>query len=325
MSIVSNNIKYLRRLNGLTQEQFSRRIGIKRSLLGAYEEARANPNLDNLKMIAQVFGTTVDSLIKTDIRKIKETPGLNLSNQPQSIAAITNKTLQTPPSLPINNFTSTISNNENVEFERETNHNFIDKFYQSEPATSSPQKPVIQNVVVPTFNSETTLKEPEIPVKSQSSQGNIRYVRQNQIGEYINKSRQGEFLNTLPIIQLPNFSGGNYRAFEAGSDFAFQGAMLIGKDKNNYDEIVDGKNYILVTAPHGIIYRRIYNQSKIKGTFLLSSDQSNIPSFELQTKDVLEVWEIKAFVSFQLPEPQISVDKVKRLIEDLQEELSKLS
>jgi hypothetical protein len=294
-------------------------------LLGAYEEARANPNLDNLKMIAQVFGTTVDSLIKTDIRKIKETPGLNLSNQPQSIAAITNKTLQTPPSLPINNFTSTISNNENVEFERETNHNFIDKFYQSEPAISSPQKPVIQNVVVPTFNSETILKEPEIPVKSQSSQGNIRYVRQNQIGEYINKSRQGEFLNTLPIIQLPNFSGGNYRAFEAGSDFAFQGAMLIGKDKNNYDEIVDGKNYILVTAPHGIIYRRIYNQSKIKGTFLLSSDQSNIPSFELQTKDVLEVWEIKAFVSFQLPEPQISVDKVKRLIEDLQEELSKLS
>jgi transcriptional regulator with XRE-family HTH domain len=147
MSIVSNNIKYLRRLNGLTQEQFSRRIGIKRSMLGAYEEARANPNLDNLKMIAQVFGTTVDSLIKTDIRKIKETPGLNLSNQPQSIAAITNKTLQTPPSLPINNFTSTISNNENVEFERETNHNFIDKFYQSEPAISSPQKPVIQNVV----------------------------------------------------------------------------------------------------------------------------------------------------------------------------------
>ena len=51
MSIVSNNIKYLRRLNGLTQEQFARRIGIKRSLLGAYEEARANPNLENLNNI----------------------------------------------------------------------------------------------------------------------------------------------------------------------------------------------------------------------------------------------------------------------------------
>ena len=76
MSIVSNNLKYLRRLNGLTQEQFSRKIGIKRSLLGAYEEARANPNLDNLKKIASVFGISVDNLIKTDIRKIRETPGL---------------------------------------------------------------------------------------------------------------------------------------------------------------------------------------------------------------------------------------------------------
>ena len=85
MSIVSNNIKYLRRLNGLTQEQFARRIGIKRSLLGAYEEARANPNLENLKTIAQVFGTSVDSLIKTDIRKIRETPGISLA---QSITGI---------------------------------------------------------------------------------------------------------------------------------------------------------------------------------------------------------------------------------------------
>eukprot|EP01031_Cornospumella_fuschlensis_P012665 gene12665-15476_t len=85
MSIVSNNIKYLRRLNGLTQEQFSRRIGIKRSLLGAYEEARANPNLENLKTIAQVFGTSVDSLIKTDIRKIRETPGISLGQSTTGI------------------------------------------------------------------------------------------------------------------------------------------------------------------------------------------------------------------------------------------------
>jgi transcriptional regulator with XRE-family HTH domain len=325
MSIVSNNIKYLRRLNGLTQEQFSRRIGIKRSLLGAYEEARANPNLENLKTIAQVFGTTVDALIKTDIRKIKETPGLNLSNQPQSIAAITNKTLQTPSPLPMNNFTSTSSNTETIEFERETNHSFIDKFYQSDPPFETSSKPLMKNVVMPTFVEESPRKEIEIPTKNQMTQGNIRYVRQNQIGEYINKARQNDFLNSLPVIQLPNFANGNFRAFEAGSDFAFQGAMLIGKDKSNFEEIIDGKNYILVTAPHGIIYRRIYNQSKIKGTFLLSSDQSNIPSFELQTKDVLEVWEVKAFVSYQLPEAQISVDKVKRLIEDLQDELGKLS
>jgi transcriptional regulator with XRE-family HTH domain len=100
MSIVSNNIKYLRRLNGLTQEQFARRIGIKRSLLGAYEEARANPNLENLKTIAQVFGTSVDSLIKTDIRKIRETPGISLSQSTTGIIEqiVPQNTFQPKPS-----------------------------------------------------------------------------------------------------------------------------------------------------------------------------------------------------------------------------------
>lgn len=82
MSIVSNNIKYLRRLNGLTQEQFSRKIGIKRSLLGAYEEARANPNLTNLKNMAHAFGVSVDQLIKNDLRRLRETPDLGLPFNP---------------------------------------------------------------------------------------------------------------------------------------------------------------------------------------------------------------------------------------------------
>ncbi|RYF61870.1 MAG: XRE family transcriptional regulator, partial [Cytophagaceae bacterium] len=63
MTLVSNNIKYLRKLNGLTQEQFSQRIGIKRSLLGAYEEARANPNWNTLITIAKLFNTSVDQLL----------------------------------------------------------------------------------------------------------------------------------------------------------------------------------------------------------------------------------------------------------------------
>ena len=78
MTLVSNNIKYLRKLNGLTQEQFSQRIGIKRSLLGAYEEARANPNWNTLITIAKLFNTSVDQLLKQDLRKIRETPDLSL-------------------------------------------------------------------------------------------------------------------------------------------------------------------------------------------------------------------------------------------------------
>ncbi|KAB7730270.1 helix-turn-helix domain-containing protein [Rudanella paleaurantiibacter] len=77
MSLVSENIRYLRKLNGLTQEQFARRLGIKRSLVGAYEEARANPNPNNMIAIAKAFNVTVENLQRQDLRKLRETPNLS--------------------------------------------------------------------------------------------------------------------------------------------------------------------------------------------------------------------------------------------------------
>ena len=67
MSIVSNNIKFLRKKEHLTQEQLALKIGIKRSLVGAYEEGRADPRLNNLLKIAELFNVTVDSLISQDL------------------------------------------------------------------------------------------------------------------------------------------------------------------------------------------------------------------------------------------------------------------
>lgn len=67
MSIVSKNLKYLRRLSGLTQEQTAEKVGIKRSLLGAYEEGRADPRLNNLMKFSSIYDVSVDRLISEDL------------------------------------------------------------------------------------------------------------------------------------------------------------------------------------------------------------------------------------------------------------------
>jgi len=72
MSLVSNNIKSLRKLYRYTQEQLAERIGIKRSLLGAYEEGRADPRLNNLLKIGEIFGVLVDDLISQDLSGMTE-------------------------------------------------------------------------------------------------------------------------------------------------------------------------------------------------------------------------------------------------------------
>lgn len=67
MSVASKNLKYLRKLRGLTQEEFANKLSIKRSLLGAYEEERAEPRIEVLEVVADMFKLTLDDLLRKDL------------------------------------------------------------------------------------------------------------------------------------------------------------------------------------------------------------------------------------------------------------------
>jgi transcriptional regulator with XRE-family HTH domain len=67
MKVICLNLKRLRKQKGWTQEEFAQKIGIKRSLLGAYEEGRAEPNLQTLIRISKIFGCSIETLITENI------------------------------------------------------------------------------------------------------------------------------------------------------------------------------------------------------------------------------------------------------------------
>jgi len=67
MSTAGQNLKYLRKLRGWTQEEFANKLRIKRSLIGAYEEERADPRLDVLEIVADMFKLTLDELLLKDL------------------------------------------------------------------------------------------------------------------------------------------------------------------------------------------------------------------------------------------------------------------
>ncbi len=67
MSVAGLNLKYLRKLRGWTQEEFAQKLNIKRSLIGAYEEERADPRLDVLEIIADIFKLSLDELLLKDL------------------------------------------------------------------------------------------------------------------------------------------------------------------------------------------------------------------------------------------------------------------
>ena len=71
MSFAGKNLKYLRKLRGWTQEDFAARIKIKRSLLGAYEEERAEPRLEVLELVSEIFKVSLDELFLKDLGETK--------------------------------------------------------------------------------------------------------------------------------------------------------------------------------------------------------------------------------------------------------------
>ncbi len=71
MSIANKNLKYLRKLRGWTQEEFAQKLRIKRSLLGAYEEERAEPRIEILEVVADMFKLTLDDLLRKDVSDTK--------------------------------------------------------------------------------------------------------------------------------------------------------------------------------------------------------------------------------------------------------------
>ncbi|MDI9358425.1 MAG: helix-turn-helix domain-containing protein [Phycisphaerales bacterium] len=85
-------MRYLRKLRGLTQDEFASKLSIKRSLLGAYEEERADPKIEVLEVVCKLFKLTMDELLLKDLsvqskssyldfrRRIKLANDVNLAN-----------------------------------------------------------------------------------------------------------------------------------------------------------------------------------------------------------------------------------------------------
>ena len=69
---LNENIRFVRKQLNLTQDQFAQKLDIKRSLVGAYEEGRAEPSLELLQKMAAMAGISVDILIGRELSQLKD-------------------------------------------------------------------------------------------------------------------------------------------------------------------------------------------------------------------------------------------------------------
>jgi transcriptional regulator with XRE-family HTH domain len=72
MSFFGKNIKKIRGLNNLSQQEFGNLFGLSRASIGSYEEERADPKIDALIKIAQHFKLNIHELLTTELHALEK-------------------------------------------------------------------------------------------------------------------------------------------------------------------------------------------------------------------------------------------------------------
>lgn len=89
--VIGINLKYLRKLKNMTQQELADELEIRRSSIGAYEECRATPKYDTLQRISEFFNISIDNLVKHDLSNYTQE---ELYNQSAKSIDITGQSLR---------------------------------------------------------------------------------------------------------------------------------------------------------------------------------------------------------------------------------------
>ena len=252
---LGKNLRYLRRDKGLTQQDLSEKLNIKRTMISAYEDGRSEPKLTSLITLSDIFAVKVDDLINWDL----ETKG---------------------------------------------------------------KRPVpVQGLKILTVAADSQGLE------------NITLIGQKASAGYLNGFSDPEFMEKMPQFNIPNLSRhATYRAFEIKGDSMLpltSGTLVVGAYLEDLKEIKNGKTYVLVTETEGVVYKRVFNYLNENGKLFLSSDNEMYKPYEISGREVLEVWEAKAFISSDFPHPKdksdpLSLEDIAQMIVDLKSDIKNI-
>ncbi|CAM1344615.1 XRE family transcriptional regulator [Tenacibaculum amylolyticum] len=81
MKNIAKNIRHLRKLKKLTQEQFADNLSITRSRVSSYEEGRSEPSIETLIDFSNYFKLPIDILVKNDLTYATDTSFIEIGNQ----------------------------------------------------------------------------------------------------------------------------------------------------------------------------------------------------------------------------------------------------
>lgn len=135
-----------------------------------------------------------------------------------------------------------------------------------------------------------------------------------------------EFIEALQHISLPFLTNGKYRAFPVTGDSMpphKEGSFVVGEYVERFNDVVDGKTYIIVTKTNGIAYKRL---SKIGENLLVAkSDNTIYEPYEVKASEIVEIWRYACSIATkEFEQDDLGVLSFKDVLQGIRQDFSAL-
>lgn len=160
---------------------------------------------------------------------------------------------------------------------------------------------------------------PKVVTVDKRGKDNIVLVPQKAAAGYLAGFGDPEFIGSLPTYNLPNLQNGTFRMFQVAGHSMYptlqDGSFVVGEWVENWaGSIKDDRIYIIVSQEDGVTVKRVLNRIDKYGSLYCKSDnRREYPNFTVNPKDLVEVWEVKMHLSFELPNPAQLYDRLSDL------------
>ena len=132
---------------------------------------------------------------------------------------------------------------------------------------------------------------------------NIEIVSMKAQAGYTGGYADPEFISNLPKFKLPFLpKNRTYRSFQIKGDSmppVSEGSWVTASYLQDWNDVKDGENYIVVTKDEGIVFKRLYNKIKKEQSITLVSTNSAYAPYTLHIDQVVEIWKFETWNGFE--------------------------
>lgn len=175
-----------------------------------------------------------------------------------------------------------------------------------------------------TFINGGELRVHATSVDAQNNE-NIELVNQKASAGYRAGYADPEYIRVLPTFHMPFLSREKkYRTFQIVGDSMLpipSGSWVTGEFIQNWHLLRDGQAYIILTMEDGIVFKVVESHIQKEGKLKLFSLNSLYQPYDIDIKEVREIWKFVHYISSEMPETNQPRQNLERAVADIKRDV----